>query len=401
MIRLSGVRAWIALVLAAITLFLAVWIVVPAPTEILLFPGIASPELSAWFVLSSLLTCLLVFTRRGLGTVARLVVACAVATTVLSLIPFVRFPFAARHADAAMRAGLGDDMLRSVAPEVVRAMRPRALVVTDVFHGFSPGDARITRDVEFAVPDGVPLRLDVYQPVGADDSVQRPIIVQIYGGAWQHGAPSADGAYARYFAARGYVVFAIDYRHAPRWQWPAQINDVSAALAWIRSRATAYGADSGRIVLVGRSSGAQLALLAAYRPGAPPVRGVVSFYGPTDLADGYRHPPRPDPLHVRPILESFLGGTPDAMPDRYRDASPITYANRPLPPTLLIYGGRDHIVEPRFGVMLYDRLRATGTTAVLIDIPWSEHAFDAVTSGPGAQLALYELERFIAWAEKG
>jgi acetyl esterase/lipase len=149
---------------------------------------------------------------------------------------------------------------------------------------------------------------------------------------------------------------------------------------------------------VGRSSGGQLAMVAAYAPGAPAVRAVVIYYGPVDLTEGYRHPPRPDPLHVRRVEEAFLGGTPDQQPRRYREASPITYVTRPLPPTLLIYAGRDHIVEPRFGAMLQRRLRETGTTSVLLEIPWAEHGFDAISSGPSAQLALFQTERFLAWA---
>ena len=139
-------------------------------------------------------------------------------------------------------------------------------------------------------------------------------------------------------------------------------------------------------------------MVAAYEPGAPLVRAVVSFYGPVDLEDGYRHPPIPDPLGVRSIEEAFLGGTPTEVPVPYREASAITYASRPLPPSLLIYGGRDHIVLPRFGALLDHRLRAAGSTSVYLEIPWAEHAFDIVRNGPSGQLSLYYTERFLAWA---
>ena len=84
--------------------------------------------------------------------------------------------------------------------------------------------------------------------------------------------------------------------------------------------------------------------------------------------------------------------------DRYRAASPITYVSRRLPPSLLIYGSRDHVVLLRFGAMLDDRLRAAGATSVFLEIPWAEHDFDAVPNGPGGQLSLYYTERFLAWA---
>ena len=115
-------------------------------------------------------------------------------------------------------------------------------------------------------------------------------------------------------------------------------------------------------------------------------------------ADAYRNPPHPDPLRIRSVEDAFLGGPPDTMPQRYADASPITYATRRLPPTLLIYASRDHIVEPRYGEQMARALAATGTPSAFLEIPWADHAFDAVFNGPSSQLASYYTERFIAWA---
>jgi acetyl esterase/lipase len=114
------------------------------------------------------------------------------------------------------------------------------------------------------------------------------------------------------------------------------------------------------------------------------------------LADGWREPPRPDPLDVRNILETYLGGTPDQVPDRYAAASPITYVSRNSPPTLLVYGRRDHIVEVRFARRLETRLHEVGVPAVLLELPWAEHAFDALPHGLSARIALFYTERFLA-----
>jgi acetyl esterase/lipase len=122
---------------------------------------------------------------------------------------------------------------------------------------------------------------------------------------------------------------------------------------------------------------------------------VVSIYGPVDLADGYRSPPRPDPIDIRFVLRQFLGGTPDQRPDAYADASPITRAGQPHPPVLVITGSRDHIVEPRFGPMLHRRLTESGTS-VFLNMPWADHAFDAVSFGPSSQIAMYYTQRFLA-----
>src|SRR2546425_2813036 len=103
----------------------------------------------------------------------------------------------------------------------------------------------------------------------------------------QRGAPGDNSAFDSYLATHGFVVFAIDYRHAPRWRWPAQLADVRAALEWIGRHGTEYGADPNRLAVLGRSSGAQLAMVASYARGGPPVRAVVSYYGPVDLVEGY------------------------------------------------------------------------------------------------------------------
>ena len=380
---------------ALVLVFLASWTVLPAPNRPLLALAVGAPELSPWLAVSGLVVCVLTLGAGGRGPLARATLGLAVLAVALASVPLVRLPFAVQRFDGAMRAALGDDFLRGVSSARRARLRPAPVVLVDLFLGIDAGDARVSRAVPFAAPEGVRLTLDIYRPVRAG---RYPSVVQVYGGAWQRGAPGDDAAFATYLAARGYVVFAIDYRHAPRWRWPAPIEDVRAALGWIRQHGGEYGADASRMALLGRSAGAQLAMVAAYEPGALPINAVVSYYGPVDLTDGYRHPPRPDPLDVRSIEEAFLGGTPDTVPDRYRAASPITYVSRRLPPSLLIHGSRDHVVLPRFGAMLDDRLRAAGATSVFLEIPWAEHAFDAVPNGPSGQLSLYYTERFLAWA---
>jgi acetyl esterase/lipase len=222
--------------------------------------------------------------------------------------------------------------------------------------------------------------------------------MQIYGGSWQSGSPASDEWFARHFAARGYVVFAVDYRHAPEWRWPEQIVDMRTALYWISENASSFDGDPGRIVVVGRSAGAQLAMRLAYQEGPSSIRGVVNLYGPVDLAEGWRHPPQPDPIGVRSIVEAFIGGTPSQKPEHYRHASPISYVAPTVAPTLSLYGARDHIVEARFGRLLDASLKNAGATSVLLELPWSEHSFDAVPNGIGRYLALHYTERFIAWA---
>ena len=366
-----GIALWIVLVASAMLFFLSVWIVVPAPHHFLYPLAVGSPEVSPVLLAGGVLLLIVSARHARRSGVARLALACAAFASLLSLVPVVQLPFALLRFNRAMSHTSAD-------PPAIAA-----------------GEVRVTRGVPFSKADGVPLSLDVYQPAAAGAA---PIVMQIYGGSWQTGTPASQDGFARHFARRGYLVVAIDYRHAPEWKWPEQIVDVRTALSWISHEAAKFGGDTSRVVLVGWSAGAQLAMRLAYQEGPSSIRGVVNYYGPVDLANGWRQPPRPDPADVRGILEMFIGGTPDQKPEHYRHASPISWVSKASAPTLSLYGSRDHIVEARFGRMLDAAMRNAGATSVLLELPWSEHSFDAVPQGMGRRIALNYTERFIAWA---
>jgi acetyl esterase/lipase len=237
-----------------------------------------------------------------------------------------------------------------------------------------------------------PPRTRFYRP---NDNVIRPAIVDLYGGAWKFGSPANGRSFHRRIASNGYAVFAIAYRHAPRFTHPAQIEDVRAALSSILANASTYRIDPNNLFFCGRSAGGHLALLAAFEPGAPPVRGVIAFYPPTDLLRAYRETPTPDPLGVRNILRDFLGGPPERFPSAYKEASPSTYVRPGLPPTLLIHGSRDHIVKAEFSRALHHQLKSVGNRSTLIELPWAEHGFDGISFGLGNRIAEPALLKFL------
>lgn len=383
------------LVAAIVLCFLSAWILLPPFHSGALALAVGAPELSPFLLIAALVICGLTMGRAYADTTARVALGLAAIAAVVCAYPLARAASLLPTFNRSMEQAFGADYESLIPAGTRRLLRPNAIAVSDFVRSIARSDPAVRRGIVFATPGGVPLTADVYQPSAAGP---HPMLVQIYGGAWQRGAPEDDGSFARYFAAQGYVVVAIDYRHAPAWRWPAQIEDIREAIRWLVAHAAEFGGDSNRIGLIGRSAGAQLALVAAYESGTPRIRAVASYYGPTDLVEGWRTPPRPDPLGTRTILETYLGGTPDTVPRLYQDASPVSYATGPLPPTLLVYGSRDHVVEARFGAELHSRLMQAGSASALLELPWAEHAFDAIPNGVSGQIALYYTERFFGWA---
>ena len=390
----THLMTWLLIPAIALCL-ISIWIVLPPFHAGLLPLAVGAPEVSPWLLLASLGLCALTFNAAAVVPAARAALGFAIVAAMLSAYPLGRSAFTLVSFDRAMEEGLGRDYLEQIRPPAKAVLRGHALSPMDFVRGIGRVDVLVRRGVEFARPGGVSLTADIYRPPGAGP---HPVLLQLYGGAWQRGTPGDNASFASWFASQGYLVVAIDYRHAPDATWPAQIQDVRTALGWVLAHSSEYEADRSRIALIGRSAGAQLALVAAYEAGMPLVRGVVSYYGPTDLSEGWRQPPRPDPLDVRSILETYLRGTPDTAAARYSEASPVTYATARVPPSLLVYGARDHIVAPRFGRELDARLREAGARSVLLEIPWAEHAFDVVPNGVSGQIALYYTERFLGWA---
>ena len=217
----------------------------------------------------------------------------------------------------------------------------------------------------------------------------------IYGGAWRSGDAMQAADASRGYVARGYTAVAVDYRHAPAHPYPAALDDVRRSLALVRDSAVAWGIDTARIALLGRSAGGHLAELSAYSPGAPRVAAVVAIYAPHDLVRGYRDIPSPDPIDARAVLRGFLQSTPDSDPARYRAASPSSWVRAGVPPTLLVFGGEDHLVQPDFNRGAARSLHAAGVRVVAVELPWAEHGFDLVPGGIGGRIAFNATTTFL------
>ncbi len=241
--------------------------------------------------------------------------------------------------------------------------------------------------------EGKELTLDLYR--AASDNPARPGVIVIHGGGWRSGDSKELPALNSYLASRGYLVAAVNYRLAPEFCYPAAVSDIQSAIAYLRDHAVEFGLDPNRLILLGRSAGAHLALQTTYTSAEPAIQGVVSLYGTADLYYGYTHPAKPLVYDTNSVLEEFLGANPTERPELYRAASPIHFVAANTPPTLLVHGGRDELISPEQSRRLADKLRASNVPHLYLQLPWATHACDFNISGPCGQLILYALERFL------
>ncbi len=240
----------------------------------------------------------------------------------------------------------------------------------DALHGI-----RVQNDVLYHSVDGLAFYLDIYQPDSPPPAAGRPALIAIHGGGWRGGSKMNYGRSLVPLVRRGYVVIAVDYRlsrpGAPA--WPGNLEDVRAAVQWVRTHAPGLGIDSTRLAAIGSSAGAHLALLLGSfsAENSSGVRAVIDFYGPTDLQSlGRVRAPTSD------TVNAFLGGSYEAMPGRYRDASPLTHVSRTSPPTFVVHGADDTLVPLEQSILLIEALKDAGVPHRMIVVEGARHGFE-------------------------
>jgi acetyl esterase/lipase len=241
------------------------------------------------------------------------------------------------------------------------------------------------------------LKLDYYpsQVVG-----KRACVVVVHGGSWSSGNSTELPEINTYLAKAGYNVASINYRMAPHYQSPAPVEDIHAAITYLRKHADTLHIDTNNFVLLGRSAGGQIALLAAYTLHDPGLKGVISFYGPADMVWGYSIPSNPLIMDSRKVMGDYLGGTYSQVPHNYEASSPILQVTKSSVPTLLIHGENDVLVAYEHSRRLNIKLHENGVKHYLLTLPWAVHGCDYTLNGPAGQLATYTIERFLTQVTK-
>jgi acetyl esterase/lipase len=254
-------------------------------------------------------------------------------------------------------------MIRAIAAAILAVLAASCASIGAYNHRTPHDDGVVHPASDVSYGEGPRRTLDVYVP--ETRPTRAPVVVFFYGGGWSSGAKGDYTFAGDAFAAQGFVTFVPDYRVYPEVQFPGFVEDAAAAVAWVQANAARYGGDPNRIVLVGHSAGAHIAMLTALDPhyaeeagfnrGA--IRGVVGLAG----AYGF------DNFNM-PLLHNVFGSAPEPMA-----TMPVHFVRRDAPSILLLHGERDARVPVMSTQRMYQTAHAAGQQAEMKIYPGVDH----------------------------
>lgn len=245
-------------------------------------------------------------------------------------------------------------------------------------------------NVEYATTSARALHLHLLVPANLTGPM--PLLVYIKGCRW--GAQSPQYALAHMpalvpYAMQGYVVASVEHRLAREAAFPAQIQDVKAAIRFLRAHAALYKIDPAKIGIWGDSSGGHLASLAGtssgveefdafgpYRDQSSSVQAVIDLYGPTDFLQMSRFPCAIDHDSITSPESILVGGRIQEKTELVQQANPIRYMTGEVPPFLIMHGDQDNLVPYNQSVLLYEALRQSGHDATMYKVRGAGHGLN-------------------------
>ncbi|MFY0654939.1 MAG: alpha/beta hydrolase [Cyclobacteriaceae bacterium] len=244
------------------------------------------------------------------------------------------------------------------------------------------------------------LKLDLFIPKNLDNKT--PCIVGLHGGAWIKGNRRNFHRACRGLAERDYIAASVSYRLAGEAPFPAQIQDIQAAIRWLKKNAETYQIDPDRIGVAGFSAGGHLATLVASSgnsEGAWPklddlegdamVRVAIPMAAQSDLeTDRIRKVSASEEQYFYRV---FLSGSLSENPETYRLASPLVHLDKNDPPVAFICGSKDN--ESTRGSSYRSKMTKLGIDHDLLVIDGAPHVF--LTNPQWYELAMDFMVKFL------
>ena len=243
-------------------------------------------------------------------------------------------------------------------------------------------EGRVQREEAIEFASG--LLLDIHAPRSGKN---HPVAVLVHGGGWVTGHRYTMSRLADALAARGVVVYNVDYRLVGQGGgYPATFEDLACAVRFARSDAARFGGRSGPLAVVGHSAGGHLAAVVGlagdgYRgdcveedgSGLPEV--LVGLAGPYD------------PSRFLVPLSSFFGGPPETAPEAWSAGNPFQLlGGNPSLVVRLAWGDQDSIVPEYYGTSFQEALAAAGYDATFTVVPGADHGGIRTPRAEGASV---------------
>lgn len=227
---------------------------------------------------------------------------------------------------------------------------------TDITYAHVPGwFAKVTTDLKMSV---------IWHSIKSlNRPMKAPCIVWVCGGGWQDMNVDAHLAEFTTLAKHGYVIASVQYRTSNVVKFPAQLEDIKAAIRYLRAHAEFYHIDPDRIAIMGESAGGHLAAMAGVTNGmkefdkgeyldySSDVQAVCDWYGPTDFLNMDKSGDPSSPY-------CLLAGCKPEDRDALAKTCPVTYVSDKTPPFLILHGNNDVKVNFHQSELLYDQLTA-------------------------------------------
>ncbi len=240
----------------------------------------------------------------------------------------------------------------------------------------------------------IDLKLDILKPEAENPM---PLIIYITGGRFLYCKKENNIQMRLRFAEAGYVVASIHYRTAPISVFPAPVEDVKAAVRYLRANARVFNIDPDHIALWGESAGGYMATMAGTTNGSKlfdkgdhldyssDVSAVVDLYGVTaldhiasDFSKSLQHQHEHSPAAPEAL---FLYGADAATnqgvvcnPHTLLETNPMGYITDKTPPFLIMHGGMDDVMSVAESELLYEALQSKGIPATFYYVKNARHA---------------------------
>ena len=262
-----------------------------------------------------------------------------------------------------------------------------------------PDDVIFEQGIEYSNSDDQHLQLNLARPKSATASL--PAILCIHGGGFRAGHRDGYNQLCLKLAQRGFVAATASYRLAPKYQFPAAVHDVKAAVRFLRANAAKFKLDPERIGVTGGSAGGHLAQFLGVTAGVKQFEGdggnaefsssvacVVNVYGPSDFTQSYGKS-----VDAAEVLPLFFGGNLEQERRKHIVGSPLNWVTPAAAPTLLIHGTEDKYVAYEQAVWMRDRLKSSGVEVELLTLEGAGHGFKGADAEKAESALIQFFER--------